>query len=107
RDISDICVDIICDMATERNDQLDRVQRNEIIESLNEAHYRYRHGERDREFLLRDVVKVLKEPPRPNETEEHFHMRQEMVILLREYYGDGTYARFFDRAGRLELEERF
>lgn len=107
RDIFDICVDIVCDMASEKNQQLDRVQRNEIIESLNEAHYRYRHGERDREFLLRDVVKVLKEPPRPNETEEHFHMRQEMVILLREYYGDGTYARFFDRAGRLELEERF
>ena len=34
-------------------------------------------------------------------------MRQELAILMREYYGDGTYARFFDRAGRLELKERF
>ncbi len=107
RDIFDICVDIVADMASEKGKVLDRVQRNEIIESLNEAHYRYRHGDREREFLLRDVVKVLREPPRPNETEEHFHMRQELVVLMREYYGDGTYARFFDRAGRLELKERF
>ena len=72
-----------------------------------EAHYRFRHGNQEREFLLRDVVKVLKEPPRPSETEPHFHMRQELAILMREYYGDGPYARFFDRAGRLELKERF
>lgn len=107
KDLFDICVDIIADMATEKDTNLSRIQRNEIIESLMEAHYRYRHGDREREFLLRDVVKVLKEPPRPNETEEHFHMRQELSILMREYYGDGTYARFFDRGGRLELKERF
>jgi len=107
KDLFDICVDIIADMATEKDQSLTRIQRNEIIESLMESHYRYRHSEREREFLVRDVVKVLKEPPRPNETEEHFHMRQELAILMREYYGDGTYARFFDRAGRLELKERF
>lgn len=107
KDLFDICVDIIADMASEKNEVLSRVQRNEIIESMTESHYRYRHGDRDREFLLRDVVKVLKEPPRPNETEQHFHMRQELAVLMREYYGDGTYARFFDRAGRLELQERF
>ncbi|MCB0358081.1 MAG: hypothetical protein KDD44_00540, partial [Bdellovibrionales bacterium] len=107
KDIFDVCVDIVCDMATEQNTVLSRVQRNEIIESLTEAHYRYRHGTRDREFLLRDVLKVLKEPPRPNETEDTFRMRQELGILMREYYGDGTYARFFDRAGSLELDRRF
>ena len=107
KDLFDICVDIIADMATEKDQSLTRIQRNEIIESLMESHYRYRHSEREREYLVRDVVKVLKEPPRPNETEEHFHMRQELAILMREYYGDGTYARFFDRAGRLELKERF
>ncbi len=107
KDLFDICVDIIADMATEKNQTLSRIQRNEIVESLMEAHYRYRHGDREREFLVRDVVKVLREPPRPNETEEHFHMRQELAILMREYYGDGTYARFFDRGGRLELKERF
>lgn len=107
KDLFDICVDIIADMASEKDQTLSRIQRNEIIECLMESHYRFRHGDREREFLLRDVVKVLKEPPRPSETEEHFHMRQELAILMREYYGDGTYARFFDRAGRLELKERF
>ncbi|HMO19055.1 MAG TPA: TraC family protein [Oligoflexia bacterium] len=107
KDLFDICVDIIADMACEKDKTLSRIQRNELIECLLESHYRYRHGDREREFLLRDVVKVLKEPPRPSETEQHFHMRQELAILMREYYGDGTYARFFDRAGRLELKERF
>lgn len=107
KDLLDICVDIIADMCCEKNTSLSRLQRNEIIECVMEAHYRYRHGPRDREFLLRDVVKILKEPPRPNETEENFRMRQELAILMREYYGDGTYARFFDRAGTLELKERF
>ena len=107
KDLLDICVDIIADMATDKKNSLNRLQRNEIIESLTESHYRYRHGVRDREFLLRDVLKVLKEAPRPNETEDNFRMRQELAILMREYYGDGTYARFFDRAGSLELKERF
>ncbi|MCC6221834.1 MAG: TraC family protein, partial [Deltaproteobacteria bacterium] len=107
KDLFAICVDILCDMASENNVPLNRLQRNEIIESLTEAHYRYRHGPMDREFLLRDVMKILKEPPRPNETEQSFRQRQELAILMREYYGDGTYARFFDRAGALELKERF
>ncbi len=107
KDLLDVAVDVISDMATDRGQSLDRLARNEIIESLMEAHYRYRHGPRDREFLLRDVVKVLKEPPRPNETEENFRRRQEIAIMMREYYGEGTYARFFDRAGSLELKERF
>ncbi len=107
KDLFDVALDIIIDMATEKHRAVSRLQRNELIESLTEAHYRYRHGPRDREFLLRDVVKVLREPPRPNETEETFRLRQELAILIREYYGDGTYARFFDRAGSLELKERF
>ena len=65
KDLFDICVDIIADMCTETNTTLSRIQRNEIIESMMEAHYRFRHGDKEREFLLRDVVKVLKEPPRP------------------------------------------
>ena len=107
KDIFDVSVDIIVDMASGASENLDRMQRNEIIESLLEAHYRYRHGSKEREFLLRDFVKVLKEAPRPKETEENFRMRQGMAILLREYHGDGTYARFFDRAGALRLKERF
>lgn len=107
KDIFDVCVDIIVDMATDQKSILDRLQRNEIIEALTEAHYRYRHGPRDREFLLRDVVRVLKEPPRPHETEDNFRNRQNLAVLMREYYGEGTYARFFDRAGALELKERF
>jgi TraC protein/TraG P-loop domain len=107
KDVFDVCVDIIVDMATETGMKLSRLERNEVIESLKEAHYRYRHGERDREFLLRDVVKVLKEAPRPHETEDNYRMRQELCVRMREYYGDGTYARFFDRAGALELKERF
>ena len=95
RDILDVCVDIIADMATEKGDVLGRLERNEVIESLLEAHYRYRHGQRDREFLLRDVVKVLKEPPRPNETEDNFRMRQQLAIMMREYYGEGTLCRAF------------
>ena len=107
KDILDICVDIIADMASETGVSPNRLERNEIIESFLEAHYRYRMGEREREFLLRDVVKVLKEPPRPQETEDNFRMRTRLAIMLREFYGEGTYARFFDRAGKLELEERF
>ena len=107
KDIFDVAVDIVADMASEQNEPVDRMVRNEIIESLTEAHYRYRRGPRDREFLLRDIVKVLKETPRPNETEDNFRRRQELAVLMREYYGDGTYARFFDRAGALELKERF
>ena len=107
KDLLDMCVDIICDMASENAQPVSRLQRNEVIECLLEAHYRYRHGPMDREFLLRDVVRVLKEAPRPSETEENFRMRQEMVVMMREYYGEGTYARFFDRAGVLELKERF
>jgi hypothetical protein len=107
KDLFDVCVDIIVDMCTETNTVVSRLQRNEVIEALTEAHYRYRHGNQDRELLLRDVVKVLKEPPRPNESEDNFLMRQGLVTLMREYYGDGTYARFFDRSGNLELKERF
>ncbi len=31
----------------------------------------------------------------------------EIALLMSEYYGDGTYARFFDRPGALKLKERF
>lgn len=107
RDIFDVSVDIIVDMATDSNESVDRLQRNEVVESLMEAHYRYRHGAREREFLLRDFMKVLREPPRPKETEDNFRMRQMLAVRMREYYGDGTYARFFDRVGALKLKERF
>jgi hypothetical protein len=107
KDLLDIAVDIIVDMASEKDTKLGRLERNEIVESFLEAHYRYRHGAMDREFLLRDVVKVLKEPPRAGETEDNFRMRQQLAIMMREYYGDGTYARFFDRVGALALKERF
>lgn len=107
KDIFDVCVDIVLSMATDQDAQVTRLQRNEVVETLMEAHYRYRHGERDREFLLRDVVKVLREPPRPKETEDNFRMRQELAIMMKEYYGEGTYARFFDRPGALKLNERF
>ena len=107
KDIFDVCVDVVLDMATDIGESVDRLHRNEVVESLLEAHYRYRHGQRDREFLLRDVVKVLKEPPRPKETEDSFRMRQSLAIRMREYHGDGTYARFFDRPGALKLKERF
>ena len=107
KDIFDVCVDIIVDMATDKDTTVDRLQRNEVLESLMEAHYRYRHSTREREFLLRDFMKVLKEPPRPRETEDNFRMRQSLCVRMREYYGDGTYARFFDRPGALKLKERF
>ena len=107
KDVFDVCVDIVLDMATDEEVVSSKLQRHEVIESLLEAHYRYRSGEMDREFMLRDVVKVLKEPPRPQETEDNFRMRQELGIMMREYYGDGTYARFFDRPGALKLKERF
>ncbi|MDR2338336.1 MAG: TraC family protein [Deltaproteobacteria bacterium] len=107
KDLLDIAVDIIVDMASEKDTKLGRLERNEIVESFLEAHYRYRHGIKDREFLLRDIVKVLKEPPRASETEDNFRMRQQLAIMMREYYGDGTYARFFDRVGALALKERF
>lgn len=107
KDLFDICIDIICDMATEKDASFTRLQRHHVIESLTEAHYRYRQTSMERELLLRDVMKVMKEPPRPQETEENFRLRQEIAILMREYYGDGTYARFFDRPGSLELKERF
>ncbi len=107
KDLLDIAVDVIVDMASEKDKKLGRLERNEVVESVLEAHYRYRHGVMDREFLLRDVVRVLKEPPRAGETEDNFRMRQQLAIMMREYYGDGTYARFFDRAGALKLKERF
>lgn len=107
KDIFDMSLDIIVDMATEEGTSMGRLERNEIAEALIEAHYRYRHGQKDREFLLRDVIRVLNESPRQGELEEHYHMRKRLCIMMREYYGDGTYARFFDRAGALELKERF
>jgi hypothetical protein len=33
--------------------------------------------------------------------------RQRIAQMLGDYYGDGTYARFFDRPGSLKLKERF
>lgn len=107
KDVFDMCVDIMVDMATDKDLRPNRLQRNELAEALTEAHYRYRHGNQDREFLLRDVMRVMKEPPRPHETEDNYRMRMQMAILMREYHDEGVYARFFDRAGSLTLKERF
>jgi len=51
KDIFDICVDIVADMATDVDEKLNRLQRNALIEALTEAHYNYRHGDKEREFL--------------------------------------------------------
>jgi len=107
KDLLDMCADILCDMASEGNRQMDRLERSSIIESLVEAHRVYRQGQMRREFILSDVVSVLKAPRRVEEHVESAQRRQKVAVLMGDYYGDGNYARFFDRPGSLELKERF
>ncbi|MDW8191257.1 MAG: TraC family protein, partial [Pseudobdellovibrionaceae bacterium] len=105
KDLLDLCSDIILDMAGLNNsDRLDRVA---VIESLAEAHRLYYEGPKTREFILSDVVNVLRAPKRVEEDQENALRRQRISNLLFDYYGEGTYSRFFDRPGRLELQERF
>ncbi|NMC63325.1 MAG: TraC family protein [SAR324 cluster bacterium] len=107
KDLLDMCVDIICDMASEGNRVVDRLERGSVIESLVEAHRLYRNGPMKREFVLSDVVSVMRAPRRVDETEDSSLRRQKISLLIADYYGDGTYARFFDRPGSLKLKERF
>lgn len=107
KDLIDMCSDIISDMATEGNRSLDRLERACVIDSLVEAHRIYRNGPMRREMVLSDVVSVLRAPKRVDENEDTAKRRHRIAILMGDYYGDGTYARFFDRPGALTLKERF
>lgn len=107
KDLIDMCADIIGDMATEGNKPIERLERNSIIDSLIEAHRIYRTGPMRREFIFSDVVSVLRAPRRVDENEESAVRRQRIAQLTGDYHGDGTYARFFDRPGALQLKERF
>jgi hypothetical protein len=107
KDLVDICSDIIADMATEKNKNVTRLQSADIISSLLEAHRIYRAAPRKREFVLSDVVAVLRAPKRVDEDPSAAQRRIEIATLMSDYYGEGIYARFFDRPGALRLTERF
>lgn len=107
KDLIDICADIIIDMACETDQKLSRVQRADVIAALSEAHRIYRNGPQKREFILSDVVAVLRAPKRVEEDQDSASRRQELAVLMSDFYGEGTYARFFDRPGGLKLKERF
>jgi len=107
KDLVDICGDIVADMASENGKPLSRLQTGDIIAALLEAHRIYRAGPMRRQFILSDVVAVLRAPKRVDEDESTAVRRIEIALLMSEYYGEGTYARFFDRPGALKLRERF
>lgn len=107
KDLIDMCTDIIGDMASEGSRTLDRLERACVIDSLLEAHQVYRAGPMKREFILSDVVSILRAPQRVGEDEETAKRRQKISVLIGDYYGEGNYARFFDRPGGLTLKERF
>jgi hypothetical protein len=107
KDLVDISADIIADMASEVNRPLSRLQTGDIVAALLEAHRVYRSGPMKRQFILSDVASVMRAPKRVDEDEASAQRRMEIVLLMSEYYGDGTYARFFDRPGALKLKERF
>ncbi|MCB0353696.1 MAG: TraC family protein, partial [Bdellovibrionales bacterium] len=107
KDLIDMSADIICDMATDGNRTLDRLDKAAVTDSLVEAHRIYRNGPMKREFILSDVASVLQAPRKVSEPEDSAHRRQRVAVLMGDYYGNGTYARFFDRPGSLKLLERF
>ncbi len=107
KDLIDMCSDIILDMAADPTTKLNRLQRTEVISSLIEAHRLYRNGPMKREMILSDVVAVMRAPKRVDENEDSAKRRQEIAQLMSDYYGNGIYARFFDRPGALKLTERF
>jgi len=107
KDLIEMAADIICDMGNESNRQLDRLDKQSVIDSLIEAHRVYRSGPMRREFILSDVVSVLRAPKRVAENEDSAHRRQRISQLIGDYYGDGIFARFFDRPGSLKLKQRF
>ncbi|RMG44030.1 MAG: hypothetical protein D6719_02610 [Candidatus Dadabacteria bacterium] len=107
KDLIDMSADIIVDMAIDGNKHLERLDRQAVTESLVEAHRIYRNGPMRREFILSDVVSVLRAPKKVHESEDNAMRRQRVAMLIGDYYGDGTFARFFDRPGSLQLKERF
>jgi hypothetical protein len=107
KDLLDMCADVVCDMATDGTNAPDRLERGAVADSLAEAHRIYRQGPMRREFILSDVVATLRAPRRVDETEDVARRRQRIALLIADYYGEGTYARFFDRPGSLKLKERF
>ena len=107
KDLIDMSADIICDMATDGNTLLDRLDRQVVTESLVESHRVYRNGPMRRELILSDIVSVLRAPQRIGEAEDAAKRRQRVAMLIGDYYGDGTFARFFDRPGSLKLDRRF
>lgn len=107
KDLIDMAADIICDMAAEGERSLERIDRSLVTECLIEAHRIYRNGPMKREFILSDVISVLRAPKRVDESEDSAERRHRIAVLTGDYYGTGTYARFFDRPGSLELKERF
>lgn len=107
KDLLDMAADVICDMAIDGNKHLERLDRSSIIESVVEAHRVYRNGPMKRELILSDIVAVLRAPKRVEEMPESATRRQRVSQLIADYYGDGTFARFFDRPGSLKLKERF
>lgn len=107
KDLVDMCADIIGDMATDGNRVLDRLERGCVTDAVIESHRIYQNGTMRREFILSDVVSVLRAPRRVDENEESALRRQRVALLMGDYYADGMYARFFDRPGALSLKERF
>ncbi len=107
KDLVDMAADVIIDMAADSQTQLDRLDRAAVMESVTEAHRIYRAGPMRREFILSDIVAVLRAPKKVNENEPDALRRQRVAVLIADYYGEGTYARFFDRPGSLKLKERF
>lgn len=107
KDLVDLSADIISDMSTDNGQPLGRLERTNVNESVIEAHRIYRNGPMRRELILSDVVAVLRAPKRIDEDEDSARRRHRVAVLISEYYGEGTYGRFFDRPGGLKLKERF
>ena len=107
KDLVDMCADVIVDMANDQHTTIDRLDRAAITESVMESHRIYRNGPMRREFILSDIVSVLRAPKKVDENEPEALRRQKIAVLIGDYYGEGTYARFFDRPGSLRLKERF
>lgn len=106
KDLIDMAVDIILDMATDSTNVPDRMDRSTVRDSVVEAHRIYSNGSKRREFILSDVIAVLRAPKRVDENEQDAIRRQRVSVLISDYYGDGLYANFFDRPGALKLKER-
>jgi len=107
KDLIELAADIICDMANESTRSIERLDKQAVIDSVVEAHRVYRNGPMRRELILSDVVAVLRAPVRVHENEDSASRRQRVAMLIGDYYGDGIFARFFDRPGSLKLKSRF